>query len=115
MSHIDYTRYTMIVDLSVFLPGDDMTSVEMPIVRLDAHDREVAFCDFCPGTWAYAEYEVDAEAVLGEAGHNTLYCQSHMDSDKMAADEAEEKGDVKFPFHFRSMDDPNYTPLGADI
>lgn len=71
--HTNYVGYKVVVDMEDLM-GEDygIGMVEFPVLQATVTME----CDFCtePG---YAEYEVDAESVLGEdAGHNTFYCQT---------------------------------------
>lgn len=65
-----------------YMPGD---FIEYPVIAVEDEDPG---CDFCLN--GKAEYEVDVESVLGNAGLNVLYCHSCAKSAAEAVDSPDE-------------------------
>lgn len=68
--HTNFVGAIIVTDLAM---DDGLFALQ--ILEVKFPEGEEWGCDFCSGP-SVAVYEVDATGALGDAGHNTMYCQS---------------------------------------
>lgn len=70
--HLDFRSFELVLSSD---EADWPWSVTIPV----SDPPPGSICDMCEGE-VDAVYTIDARSVLGDGGHNTQYCQNHMDS-----------------------------------